>query len=119
MIGRALLSCLLALSLLSTGLAATLAEARMLVAGDFCGQGPSGGYLVDHAGLPVLDGAGDPVAAPDCPLCTLASALALAAAPGAIRPGPVARRRAPLARRVPAAGARISRARARAPPTPV
>ncbi|MEJ6389657.1 DUF2946 family protein [Gymnodinialimonas ulvae] len=74
MIRRVLPSGLLALCLALTSLAAIVAETRMAAAGGYCGTGAPQ-ILLDDAGLPVLDGAGDAVALADCPVCHLAFAL--------------------------------------------
>ncbi len=74
MIRRALLSTLLALSLVLTGTAAVVAETRMAAAGGFCGAATPD-ILLDAAGLPQLDGDGQAVAGFDCPICTLSAAL--------------------------------------------
>lgn len=92
MIRRVLTSTFLALCLALTSLAAVVAETRMAAAGGYCGTG-SPEILLDHAGLPLLDGEGAAIAAPDCPVCHLAYTVA-PSAPNAARtahlvPGPL------------------------------
>ena len=73
MIRRAVTSSLLALLLVLSSLAAVMAETRMAAAGGYCGLGqPS--ILLDATGLPLLDADGAAIAAPDCPVCHLATA---------------------------------------------
>ncbi len=73
MIRRALLSTLLALSLVLTSTAAVVADTRMAAAGGFCGAAAPD-ILLDTVGLPQLDGDGQAVAGLDCPICHLSVA---------------------------------------------
>ena len=72
---RTLSALFLALSLVLTSLAATVAQTRMAAAGVVCG--PGGPMIVlDAQGLPVLDAEGSAIAAPDCPTCHIVVAVA-------------------------------------------
>lgn len=116
MIRRLLASGLLSLCLVLTGLAATLAEARMAAAGGYCGSGHPE-ILLDRVGLPLFDGAGHAIAAPDCPLCALAAGLPVADPPFAPAPRRLVHRSPTLAAPpfLPGTAARTCR-HARAPP---
>lgn len=80
MIRRALISVPLALCLVLTSIAAVVAETRMAAAGGYCGTGAPQ-ILLDQVGLPLLDGDGAAIAAPECSVCHLAFALSGAPAP--------------------------------------
>ena len=71
MIRRALLHTLLAIALVLSSLTAVVAETRMAAAGGYCGT-DTPQLLLDAAGLPLLDGTGTAITAPDCPTCHLA-----------------------------------------------
>ncbi len=70
----------LALCLVLTSIAGVVAETRMAVAGGYCGTGAPQ-ILLDQAGLPLLDGDGAAIAAPDCSICHLSLALTSPPAP--------------------------------------
>lgn len=82
MIRRLLLHSLLALALVLSSLTAVVAQTRMAAAGDYCGT-DTPQLLLDAAGLPLLDGTGNAIAAPDCPTCHLALAALTPARSGA------------------------------------
>ncbi|MEJ6393977.1 hypothetical protein V8J82_11960 [Gymnodinialimonas sp. 2305UL16-5] len=70
MIRRLIPIAFLAIVLVVTSLAATIAQTRMVAAGVFCGPG-STAILLDATGLPILDAEGQAIAAPDCLACHL------------------------------------------------
>ncbi|QXT40705.1 DUF2946 family protein [Gymnodinialimonas ceratoperidinii] len=70
MIRRALIPTFIVFALVLTSLAAVVAQTRMAVAGGYCGTGAPI-LLLDRAGVPILDDAGEAVAAPECPACHL------------------------------------------------
>ena len=67
---RLCLALALALSLVLTGIGGLVAQTRMLAAGEICGTGGAR-VLLDAAGLPMLDSAGEPIRAVDCLACHL------------------------------------------------
>jgi hypothetical protein len=73
MLRRVLISALLALCLVLTGLGTVVAQTRMAMADGYCGA-DSLRIVLDAAGLPLLDGDGAAIEAPDCPACTIQSA---------------------------------------------
>jgi hypothetical protein len=73
MIRRAFLPVLLALALVLGSLTAVVAQTRMAMAGGYCGIGTPE-LLLDSAGVPLLDGEGEAITAPECPACHLSLA---------------------------------------------
>ncbi|WP_044007007.1 hypothetical protein [Jannaschia sp. CCS1] len=115
MIRRALLHLALALSLLLSGLTSVVAETRMAAAGGYCGTGAPE-LLLDASGLPLLDGSGAAIAAPDCLACHLTVAFLSPTPPFATAPSHLLRPAKPAV--TPGLSPRVVHlgAQARAPP---